>query len=364
MNTYQTWARGSALAMLIGMLISTSEHAAGQSYQLKVDNVSALSGVWTAGGFTMLAVAGQPSPLKASSNSNNILIPGFMATITSFEPCTGSVVAEVDAPLAQTEGSQIQALLSIDMSGVPAPDSLLGSFTGSLSWDPALLSYVSHSAYQSGFIGVVNTTDVANGFLEFNGANPIGADANVPIIGVLFDVVGAAGDTGRIDLNYSDMVAAGTFQNLTTCLTVKDAPFEIEAASSCLVCGDVNSDSTAGSSDALIILSYDVGIPLPPELLEKITSGCGDVNADSLTGSSDALIILSYDAGLPVPFPVGSPGGCDAPRSSAREHDVIAVEEKMDGILARKNSTDDSSARPTIPEPKAVKATNKFRKQD
>ncbi len=363
MNKFHTWTRGSALATVIALLFSTSEQAAGQAFQLKIDNVSALSGVWTAGGYTLLAVAGQPSPLKASSNANNILIPGFMATITSFAPCTGNAVANVTAPLSPREGTQVQALLSVDMSGVPAPDSLLGSFTGSLNWNPALLNYIDHSALQSGFVGVVNTSDVANGFLEFNGANPTGAGGNVPIFGVLFEVVGAAGDSGTLDLNYTDMLAAGTFQNLLACLTVNDAPFEVETASPCLVCGDVNSDSTAGSSDALIILSYDVGLPIPPDLLDKITAGCGDVNADSATSSSDALIILTYDAGLPVPFPVGSPGGCGTSSNAAKASMPIVIENNQNKDRDEK-STENPHTRPVSSVVSRHKTASKARPQN
>ena len=364
MNRFNARARGSALGILACMLTFVSEQAAGQSFQLKVDNLSAASGAWSAGGYTLLAVAGQPSPLKISLNANHILIPGFMATITSFAPCTGSVIARAQAPPTPRAESQIQALLSIDMSGVPAPDSLLGSFTGTISWDPALLAYVSHSAFQSGFLGVVNTTDVGSGFLEFNGANPTGAGGTVPIFGVRFDVVGAAGDSGTIDLSYSDMVAAGTFQNLVACLAVDDGPFKIEAASPCLVCGDVNSDSTAGSSDALIILSYDVGIPIPPALLDHINAGCGDVNADAATGSSDALIILSYDAGLAVPFPVGTAGGCGSPSSAAREHEPIALDKDRNAVSGGEKAMVDLRPRPANAKASALKPSRKARPQE
>lgn len=69
--------------------------------------------------------------------------------------------------------------------------------------------------------------------------------------------------------------------------------------------GDVNGDTVANSSDALIILSADAGLSTP----QYCPMNCGDVNGDGLVNSSDALIILSYDAGLSVPFPVGT-GTC------------------------------------------------------
>ena len=68
------------------------------------------------------------------------------------------------------------------------------------------------------------------------------------------------------------------------------------------VCGDVNDDSMCNSTDALVILSYDVGLDIPQDFVDKIDAKCGDINADSLTNSTDALVLLSYDVGIPVPF--------------------------------------------------------------
>ena len=71
--------------------------------------------------------------------------------------------------------------------------------------------------------------------------------------------------------------------------------------------GDVNSDDTASSTDALIVLSCDVGI----DASAYCPMNCGDVNGDGWVNSTDALIILSYDVGLSVPYPVGQ-AGCEA----------------------------------------------------
>jgi hypothetical protein len=68
--------------------------------------------------------------------------------------------------------------------------------------------------------------------------------------------------------------------------------------------GDVNGDGLVNSTDALIILSCDVGI----DTSWFCPMNCGDVNGDGKVNSDDALIILSYEVGIPVPFPVGQPG--------------------------------------------------------
>ncbi len=71
--------------------------------------------------------------------------------------------------------------------------------------------------------------------------------------------------------------------------------------------GDVNGDESVNSTDALVMLSFDVGLPLPEPYLERIAIGFGDINTDGLTGSTDALILLTWEIGFPVPYPVGQP---------------------------------------------------------
>src|SRR5690606_14479981 len=54
------------------------------------------------------------------------------------------------------------------------------------------------------------------------------------------------------------------------------------------ILGDVNSNGTVNSTDALIVLSADVGL----NTLTYCPMNCGDVNADGAVNSTDALIIL------------------------------------------------------------------------
>ena len=70
------------------------------------------------------------------------------------------------------------------------------------------------------------------------------------------------------------------------------------------VLGDVDGDGLINSTDALIILSCDIGI----DVSQFCPMTCGDVNADGLVNSTDTLLVLSYDAALDVPYPVGLPG--------------------------------------------------------
>lgn len=70
------------------------------------------------------------------------------------------------------------------------------------------------------------------------------------------------------------------------------------------ILGDVDHSGSVNSTDALIILSGDVGM----DITDHCPMNCGDVNDDGLVDSTDALIILSFDAGLFVPNPVGEIG--------------------------------------------------------
>jgi len=85
--------------------------------------------------------------------------------------------------------------------------------------------------------------------------------------------------------------------------------FDDYSVSTCTagVLGDVNGDGFTNSTDALIIQSYDAGIPVPQPLLDRINLGFADTNDDGLTNSTDALLVLSFDASIPVPFPIGDP---------------------------------------------------------
>lgn len=55
---------------------------------------------------------------------------------------TGSVVSSpLPSDATPSVGDQIEVTISIDLSGVNPPHNALGSFTGSLAWNPAVLAY-------------------------------------------------------------------------------------------------------------------------------------------------------------------------------------------------------------------------------
>jgi len=119
------------------------------------------------------------------------------------------------------------------------------------------------------------------------------------------DIISSTADDGL----YSWSIPDNTSENCLVKITdadgspsdQSDAVFTISAAG---ILGDVNSDDLANSTDALIILSCDVGL----DVSQYCPMDCGDVNSDGLVNSTDALIILSYDVGMEVSYPVGQPG--------------------------------------------------------
>jgi len=124
-------------------------------------------------------------------------------------------------------GDSIAVAISIDVSGVAAPDNALGSFSGALDWNPAVLAYRSDSGIQSGFTGLVNASSAAAGHLRFNGANSAGALGNVTVLTVSFDVIGAG--ASALDLGYSAMAAGSTFAILLPLLAVADGQVVVGA---------------------------------------------------------------------------------------------------------------------------------------
>ncbi|MCK6619796.1 MAG: choice-of-anchor D domain-containing protein, partial [Calditrichia bacterium] len=215
-----------------------------------------------------------------------------------------SVLGYVDCPASAPQNCPFTIEIKVDMAGAAPPNHLLGSFTATLSWNPAFLNYTGNSGLLSGFSGMIDDANANNGIITFTGDNSGGVGGLVDLLNVDFEAIGASGSAATLDLEFSAMAAAQTSLNLLPFLTVNDCSVSITESA---LLGDVNGDNQVNSTDALVILSYDAGIPIPQPFLDRINAGLGDVNFDALTNSTDALIVLSYDAGIPVPFPLGDP---------------------------------------------------------
>ena len=227
---------------------------------------------WTANTYTVTFDAnggGTPSPaskqvtfgaaygtLATSSRSGYTLTGWFTAASGGTEVTAASIVsnasdhslfahwtaaptpvvtsAAIPSNAAPSIGDTITVPININISGAA-----LGSYTGTLDWDPAILSYQSYSdAPPTGFTGNVNSSNSATGHIAFNGANASGTTGNTLVITVSFSVVGSG--TSALDLNYSAMAAASTFESLLPDLTITDGQVVVAAPASHTVTFNAN----------------------------------------------------------------------------------------------------------------------------
>ncbi|MGH9866576.1 MAG: hypothetical protein ACREAA_00220 [Candidatus Polarisedimenticolia bacterium] len=215
---------------------------------------------------------------------------GFAAILPSRQnPSTGGQVAACTFVNAQSSGEPV------------------GGYGLTLSWDPNVLSFAYWTPGDPPFnTPVVNTSEVASGTLRFADTDTTGACVDTHPLCAAFDVIGAGGSSSPLNLDVTSLFTAGTFTNLTPTATERNAAIQVP-----LLCisGDVNGDNAVNSGDALIILSDEIGLPIPAGSAALIAAGCGDANGDSATDSIDANVILTYEVGLPVGpgFPVGTP---------------------------------------------------------
>jgi hypothetical protein len=108
----------------------------------------------------------------------------------------------------------IEVSVEIDMSQMGQPDHRLGSFSCTISWDPTVLSYTDDSGLLQNLIGFVNTDSIAHGKIRFNGVNPVGVSGSFTVIRFSFFVSGEEGSFTTLNIEYSAMAAAVTFNDL------------------------------------------------------------------------------------------------------------------------------------------------------
>jgi uncharacterized repeat protein (TIGR02543 family) len=157
-----------------------------------------------------------------------LLLGGMATSGTPVAAQSGSATSSaIPSNATPSIGQQITVTIRIDVSGVNPPDEKLGSFTGTLQWQPSVLTYHSDSGILAGFTGVVNVDEVASGRITFNGAKPTGATGNITVLTITFNVVGSG--TSPLDLGYSAMSSAYTFKSLLSILAVTDGQVQVGA---------------------------------------------------------------------------------------------------------------------------------------
>lgn len=115
--------------------------------------------------------------------------------------------------------TELEVAIHIDLTGAEQAERL-GSFSGSLSWDPSVLGYKFGSGLLRDFSGVVNTDQADAGRIIFSAANPNGVADSVLVMVLTFQTIGQPGDSTALDLDFTAMAAAQTFTNLLPILTI------------------------------------------------------------------------------------------------------------------------------------------------
>jgi len=162
-----------------------------------------------------------------------LLIPMMpIVLFFGFHDSTAQVVVSRSVPSDSVPdvNDTITVAINIDMTGMSAPDTLLGSYSADLDWNPNILTYVSNSGPLQGFTGFVNTTNADTGHIRFNGAKPTGQNGVFDVLVVTFVVIGSPGQSTILDLKYTAMAAAYTFNNLFPYLNVVDGILTVAGA--------------------------------------------------------------------------------------------------------------------------------------
>jgi len=137
---------------------------------------------------------------------------------------------------------QISVAVNVDMS---QSTEKLGSYSASLTWDPAILEYIGYSGGSSAPFTdpTVNDGNVASGVLSFSDASSSGGSGVINTINVQLKAI--SGGTSALDLEYSAMAAALTFVNLLPNLTVNDGSVTIPSPNTAPTATNVHITGTA-----------------------------------------------------------------------------------------------------------------------
>jgi hypothetical protein len=127
-------------------------------------------------------------------------------------------IATPGAPVVRTDLSRFDVrhdttftvTVIVDMRSA----TLLGAATVELSWNPAVLKYVSDAEAGSGVGALVGSANAANGSLVLSAASASGFGGTVQLRNVTFLVNSTTGRTGSLTLLVTELAAAATFTSL------------------------------------------------------------------------------------------------------------------------------------------------------
>lgn len=155
---------------------------------------------------------------------------GFVATwilLLGATPCLAQVTGRVrpgDGAAAQYGTVSISVEVDLGSTG-----ELLGSYGTSLTWDTSVLSYQSDTGGgEPPFdAAVVNRSNTAAGEITFGDASATGLGGHVNVFNVTFQVIASPLSFSPVDLEFTSMYAAETFENLSPLLTIEDGTITV-----------------------------------------------------------------------------------------------------------------------------------------
>lgn len=223
-----------------------------------------------------------------------LLVTG--AAYASTARAQDSILVRVGGDLSARQNQYLDVPVTVDLSG--APGRLLGGYSAVLRFDGVNLTTDSTQVTSTGFARPqVNGDSAAFGVLRLGALLPAGASGLVQLFTVRFYVSEDTMTNATFTLTFSAMTAALSssvpFEDLTPLVRVVNGSF----CRSLGKWGDVDGDGISGSRDALVALSYVVGLPVDTVTMQPRLA---DVDADGTVTSRDALIMLSYAVGLPI----------------------------------------------------------------
>lgn len=165
----------------------------------------------------------------------------------------------------RSAGNPVSVTINADVSQHPR---MLGSFSGTFTWDPAVLDYVSHTQMNSAFAGNVNTNEAASGFISFNGISITGVDGLFDLFTVDLLVIGEENTSSDLELAYatfeSNLVIPGSFiTDLRPFLIINNSTFTVVR-------------KPQAQFSALPLRGYD---PLDVSFTDETIPGTGTINS-------------------------------------------------------------------------------------
>jgi hypothetical protein len=204
-----------------------------------------------------------------------------------------TIVVGPPPDLSVVPGGQVEVLIEVDMSGAEGLD--IASLQFELSWDAALLAYVSASgSAPSDWTVILNEDLSGSGELGVGLFSATGETESFVAVTVVFQAADVQGQWCCLNVSVS---AAGDElgSNLLSFVNERDVPICIGVTG---ILGDVTDDGVVNIIDAQQLARYSIGLPTPNA--PNIEDVC-DANEDGACNIIDAQQTARYAVGLPTP---------------------------------------------------------------